>query len=109
MPFMVYRILILSVGLPCLMSVVSLLVNYNRTIRPNASEPFECGFERSSSARVPFSLKYYLIVIIFLIFDVEVAMLLPVPGRIRLLVGSTVPNIGLIVLMILVVGLGLEG
>nr|QDP14179.1 NADH dehydrogenase subunit 3 [Vasticardium flavum] len=38
---------------------------------------FECGFQSMSSARVPFSLKFYLLAIIFLLFDVELVLIFP--------------------------------
>jgi len=39
--------------------------------------PFECGFDHAGIRRLPFCIKFFLIRIIFLVFDVEVALILP--------------------------------
>ena len=40
--------------------------------------PFECGFDPTGVCRVPFCMKFFLISIIFLVFDVEVSLVFPI-------------------------------
>lgn len=40
-------------------------------------ESFECGIEPQGNARVPFSIKYFLVAILFVLFDVEVIFMYP--------------------------------
>lgn len=41
------------------------------------SEAFECGIESQGNARTPFSIKYFLVAILFVLFDVEVIFMYP--------------------------------
>ncbi len=47
--------------------------------RPNSKKlsPYECGFEAFEDARMKFDVRYYLVAILFILFDLEIAFLFP--------------------------------
>ena len=47
--------------------------------RPDAAKnsPYECGFEAFDDARMKFDVRYYLVAILFILFDLEIAFLFP--------------------------------
>ncbi|CAG0988168.1 NADH-quinone oxidoreductase subunit A [Burkholderiales bacterium] len=44
---------------------------------PRKNSPYECGFEAFEDARMKFDVRYYLVAILFILFDLEIAFLFP--------------------------------
>ena len=74
LPILLFLIVAGGIGL-ALLAIGRLLGPRN----PNKekSEAYECGFEAFEDAHLPFDVRYYLIAILFIIFDLEIAFLFP--------------------------------
>jgi NADH-quinone oxidoreductase subunit A len=73
-PILVF--LVIAGGIAALMVGASFVLARQN---PNSEKlsPYECGFEPFEDARIRFDVRYYLVAILFIIFDLEVAFLFP--------------------------------
>ncbi len=100
LPILLFILVGLALG--TILLTVGTLLSPNRP-DPEKLSPYECGFEAFEDARMKFDVRYYLVAILFILFDLEIAFLFPW--------AVVLPDIGLsgfvammVFLLVLVVG-----
>nr|WHL46844.1 NADH dehydrogenase subunit 3 [Aphaenomurus interpositus] len=76
---------IISMVISTAMITINTFIASKKKSEREKPSPFECGFDPKSSSRLPFSLQFYLIAVIFLIFDVEITLIMPLPITFKLM------------------------
>ena len=74
LPILIFLSVALVLGL--LMLSIGFLFGKGTKSKAKLS-PYECGFDPFEDARIPFDVRYYLVAILFIIFDLEIAFLFP--------------------------------
>jgi len=72
----IFIILIISIGLSGIISIASYLLGDKSPDKEKVSV-YECGFDPFHSPGEPFSIRFFLIAILFLVFDLEISYLFP--------------------------------
>nr|UXX18395.1 NADH dehydrogenase subunit 3 [Aspidoscelis marmoratus] len=92
-----------------MLSISSLLILLNLWLPTTTQDteklsPYECGFDPLGTAHVPLSLQFFLIAIMFLLFDLEIALLLPLPWAMNNPTPTTTLAWTLLIIIILLLG-----
>jgi NADH-quinone oxidoreductase subunit A len=74
LPILIF--LIVGGGFGAVLIVLGFLLG-RRSPDPDKLAPYECGFEAFEDSRMKFDVRYYLVAILFIIFDLEIAFLFP--------------------------------
>lgn len=100
--------IILATIIPFLVFLIAWILALRTYSDREKTTPFECGFDPKTSARIPFSLRFFLLAVIFLVFDIEIALLIPLPLLIPISIPKPILYGRISFLIILFIGLAHE-
>nr|YP_009987550.1 NADH dehydrogenase subunit 3 [Ishiharodelphax matsuyamensis]QBZ38023.1 NADH dehydrogenase subunit 3 [Ishiharodelphax matsuyamensis] len=75
---LIYQSVLLTMLLLFILVNLSFLISKKSMLDKNKTSPFECGFMNFNSSRISFSIHFFMVAIIFLMFDIEIAIMLPI-------------------------------
>lgn len=97
--------LLVSFILVLILKLASTLIAERSALRREELSPYECGFEHHNVSRVPLSLRYFMLTLLFLLFDLEIIFLLFVPQSLLSSLNPLLTFTTVIFLLFLVVSL----
>lgn len=77
--FLLVMLLLFAFLLVVVLKLASVLISEVVVLRREELTSYECGFEHHGLSRVPFSMRYFFLTLIFLLFDLEIILLLFFP------------------------------
>ncbi len=80
--FLLLSILFISLVLILVLKLGAFLLSEKSLLMREEVRSYECGFEHHNVSRVPFSLRYFFLTLIFLLFDLEVILIIFIPSTI---------------------------
>nr|WRQ18140.1 NADH dehydrogenase subunit 3 [Anaceratagallia venosa] len=94
-------IMIFTIMLTMLIMTMSMKMIFSK----QKSSPFECGFNPVSMKRLPFSIHFFLIAVLFLIFDIEIIIIMPMIFSMKFSMMKSWITSSYLIIIILITGL----
>lgn len=91
-----------------MLALVNIIISSKSLLDSEKSSPFECGFIPKTLPRTPLSLRFFLVALVFLVFDVELILLFPVFRLLRAQIRTDVTVLFIIILVLLTAGIYYE-
>nr|CAH2593466.1 NADH dehydrogenase subunit 3 [Physella acuta]CAH2593505.1 NADH dehydrogenase subunit 3 [Physella acuta]CAH2594174.1 NADH dehydrogenase subunit 3 [Physella acuta] len=102
----VFICMILSTALFLMYMFLAKLMSSNQNLSKLTS--FECGYDSMSKMRSPFSTKFFALIVLFVVFDIELALFFPLAYSLQIYADLKSIMILMVILLILIAGVFLE-
>nr|YP_010448463.1 NADH dehydrogenase subunit 3 [Codonobdella sp. B45A]QWT29625.1 NADH dehydrogenase subunit 3 [Codonobdella sp. IK-2021]UTS56334.1 NADH dehydrogenase subunit 3 [Codonobdella sp. B45A] len=98
-------IFLMSMLVPVVVYVMSTLLYMKSNSDRMKMSPFECGFDTMNSSRTPFSTRFFLLAVLFIVFDIEIVLITPFPILLMVSLNYQMMMSFMFIMLILLLGL----